>query len=93
MKHSKREYLTTEDVTNALRLRKVEVLYGFSSKEPTKYAKLEGKEDVYIVEPKIVDLETVLDEPLPEVPRDTAFTVHWLAIEGVQPSIPQNPRM
>lgn len=28
---------------------------------------------------------------MPKVPRAVSFTAHWLAIEGVQPSIPQNP--
>jgi hypothetical protein len=28
---------------------------------------------------------------LPKVPKQTSFTLHWLAVEGVQPRIPQNP--
>ena len=35
----------------------------------------------------------MLQEPLPPVPRDVTFSVHWLAIEGVQPAIPQNPSL
>ena len=29
--------------------------------------------------------------PSPRRPHDVTFTSHWLAIEGVQPEIPQNP--
>ncbi len=44
MKHSKRNKLTTEDINNALRLRNVETLYGFTtSKEPIHFIKAAGK--------------------------------------------------
>jgi hypothetical protein len=32
----------------------------------------------------------VIDAPLPKAPLDTAVLCHWLAIEGVQPAIPEN---
>ena len=38
-----------------------------------------------------MDFDTILSKPLPKIPLDVAFTAHWLAIEGVQPAIPQNP--
>lgn len=38
-----------------------------------------------------MDFEKLINAPLPKVPRDISFTAHWLAVEGVQPSIPQNP--
>ena len=31
-----------------------------------------------------------VDAPLPKVPTDVAVIPHWLAIEGVQPAIPEN---
>ena len=31
-----------------------------------------------------------MDEPLPKVPTEVAVIPHWLAIEGVQPAIPEN---
>jgi transcription initiation factor TFIID subunit 6 len=43
------------------------------------------------VEDEEVDFEKLINAPLPKVPREVSFTGHWLAVEGVQPSIPQNP--
>ena len=31
-----------------------------------------------------------VDAPLPKVPTDVAVIPHWLAIEGIQPAIPEN---
>lgn len=33
----------------------------------------------------------MIEAPLPKAPLDTALVAHWLAIEGVQPAIPENP--
>lgn len=32
----------------------------------------------------------MIETPLPKAPLDTSVAVHWLAIEGVQPAIPEN---
>lgn len=32
----------------------------------------------------------MIEAPLPKAPLDTAVVNHWLAIEGVQPAIPEN---
>ena len=32
----------------------------------------------------------MIEGPLPKAPLDTAVVCHWLAIEGVQPAIPEN---
>lgn len=33
----------------------------------------------------------MIEAPLPKAPLDAAVVAHWLAIEGVQPAIPENP--
>jgi transcription initiation factor TFIID subunit 6 len=38
-----------------------------------------------------LDLETVINQPLPASDLPCTFTAHWLAIDGVQPRIVQNP--
>lgn len=32
----------------------------------------------------------MIEAPLPRAPLDTSIVCHWLAIEGVQPVIPEN---
>jgi transcription initiation factor TFIID subunit 6 len=32
----------------------------------------------------------IIDAPLPRAPLDTSVVAHWLAVEGVQPAIPEN---
>ncbi|KAJ2828476.1 histone H4-like TAF Taf6, SAGA complex subunit [Coemansia erecta] len=92
MRHSKRTKLTVADINSALRVRNVEPIYGFETGRPIKFHKATtGLEDIYYVDDEQIDLDTLLDEPLPSVPLDIVYTAHWLAIEGVQPRIQQNP--
>lgn len=39
------------------------------------------------------DLVEYVQQPLPKAPQPLTLTSHWLAIEGVQPMIPENPPM
>ncbi|KAI9247457.1 hypothetical protein BDA99DRAFT_525956 [Phascolomyces articulosus] len=92
MRHSKRSKLGVDDINSALRLKNVEPLYGYACSDPPKFRKATvNANDVYFAEDNEVDFDTILSKPLPKIPLDVAFTAHWLAIEGVQPAIPQNP--
>ncbi|KAJ2726770.1 histone H4-like TAF Taf6, SAGA complex subunit [Coemansia sp. Benny D115] len=92
MRRSKRTKLTVADINSALRVRNVEPIYGFETGRPVKFNKAStAMEDIYYVEDEQIDLDTILEEPLPAVPLDIVYTAHWLAIEGVQPRIQQNP--
>eukprot|EP01112_Ceratiomyxa_fruticulosa_P018642 TRINITY_DN59_c0_g2_i3.p1 TRINITY_DN59_c0_g2~~TRINITY_DN59_c0_g2_i3.p1 ORF type:complete len:413 (-),score=72.38 TRINITY_DN59_c0_g2_i3:197-1435(-) len=95
MRHSKREILSTDDVNAALRLRNVETLYGYSSSspgsEPLRFRRVMGAKDLFYLQDRLIDFNELLKAPLPKVPRDISLSTHWLAIEGVQPAIPQNP--
>ncbi|KAJ1963910.1 histone H4-like TAF Taf6, SAGA complex subunit [Dipsacomyces acuminosporus] len=92
MRHSKRTKLTVADINSALRVRNVEPIYGFETGRPIKFNKATtALEDIYYVEDKQIDLDAILEEPLPSVPLEVVYTAHWLAIEGVQPKIQQNP--
>ncbi|KAK1018796.1 histone H4-like TAF Taf6, SAGA complex subunit, partial [Friedmanniomyces endolithicus] len=93
MRHGKRTTLTTQDVSQALRLLDVEPLYGYESTRPLRFgeASIGPGQPLFYVEDEEVEFEKLINAPLPKVPREMSYTAHWLAVEGVQPSIPQNP--
>ncbi|KAK4983670.1 histone H4-like TAF Taf6, SAGA complex subunit [Elasticomyces elasticus] len=93
MRKGKRVTLGTQDISHALRLLDVEPLYGYESTRPLRFgeASLGGMERLFYVEDEEVEFEKLVNSALPKVPREMSFTAHWLAVEGVQPSIPQNP--
>ncbi|KAJ1952878.1 histone H4-like TAF Taf6, SAGA complex subunit [Dispira parvispora] len=92
MRHSSRTKLTTEDIDYALRVKNVEPLYGHNSFGEVGFKRVESlAEELYIIEDEELDFEKVIKTPLPAAPRDVTYTVHWLAVEGVQPAIRQNP--
>ena len=89
-KHGRRETLSKEDLNFALRLRNCEPLYGFTSPDPPRFCRALTPGVFYLEDPEL-NLADMLAEPLPRVPVEPSFTTHWLAVNGVQPSIPQNP--
>jgi len=46
---------------------------------------------VYFVEDEEIDFDRVLKEEKLALPTGVRWTAHWLAVEGVQPLIPENP--
>ncbi|KAK9209804.1 hypothetical protein WN944_002172 [Citrus x changshan-huyou] len=90
MRHAHRTVLTANDVDSALNLRNVEPIYGFASGDSLRFKRASGLKDLYYIDDKDVELRNVIETPLPKAPLDTSVAVHWLAIEGVQPAIPEN---
>ncbi|XP_022716821.1 transcription initiation factor TFIID subunit 6-like isoform X2 [Durio zibethinus] len=90
MRHSRRTVLTADDVDSALNLRNVEPIYGFTSRDPLRFKRAAGHKDLFYIDDKDVEFKEVIEAPLPRAPLDTLVTSHWLAIEGVQPAIPEN---
>ncbi|WFD31522.1 histone H4-like TAF Taf6, SAGA complex subunit [Malassezia sp. CBS 17886] len=100
MKHAKRTQLTTMDVDSALRQKNIEPLYGFfppyttgKSRGPWfRSAPTASGAPVYTMEDEEIDFDQVLETgPRVGVGRGVGWHAHWLAIEGIQPSVPENP--
>lgn len=94
MRHSKRKLLTTNDINQALKMLNIEPLYGYDNLQPLAYKEAlvgAGGQTLYYIDDHEIEFEKLINQELPKVPRQTTFTAHWLAIEGVQPMIPQNP--
>jgi transcription initiation factor TFIID subunit 6 len=86
---SRRTKLTIDDVNYALISRNIEPLFGYDPQESLMFKSLPS--NIYYVPDEEVDLEEYLNRPLPKIPHRPSINSHWLAIEGVQPQIPQNP--
>ncbi|ONH71621.1 Transcription initiation factor TFIID subunit 6 [Pichia kudriavzevii] len=95
MRHGKRKTLTTQDIDRGMKVLNLEPLYGYDTSKPLvfKEAMIGPGQTLYYIDEDEVDFETLVNQPLPKVPRHATYTAHWLAVEGVQPAIPQNPNL
>ncbi|THH17570.1 hypothetical protein EUX98_g9102 [Antrodiella citrinella] len=97
MRHARRTTLTTSDIDHALRVLNIEPLYGHFPHNPPNFRRalpfpqLPTAGTVYFVEDEEVDFDRVLREEKVTLPKGVSWKAHWLAVEGVQPLIPENP--
>ncbi|KAH7915472.1 TATA box binding protein associated factor-domain-containing protein [Hygrophoropsis aurantiaca] len=97
MRHARRTTITTSDIDQALRVLNIEPLYGHSSNNPPAFRRalpfphLANVGPVYFVEDEEIDFDRVLREEKITLPKGVSWAAHWLAVEGVQPLIPENP--
>ena len=91
MRHGKRRDLTCTDVDNSLKVKNIEPLYGFECADyiPLRHTSGGGK-DIYYPDDQEIDLVNLVSSPLPKLPCDVILRAHWLAVEGVQPMVPEN---
>lgn len=53
---------------------------------------MQATRDLFYIEDRELEIDQIINEcRLPSAPRQVTFKCHWLAINGVQPEIPQNP--
>lgn len=89
--------MTTSDIDQALRVLNIEPLYGHAPHNPPTfrralpYPSAPAAGPVYFVEDEEIDFDRVLREEKIPLPKPANWTAHWLAVEGVQPLIPENP--
>ncbi|PWN36384.1 TAF-domain-containing protein [Meira miltonrushii] len=107
MRHGKRSQLRVADIDRALRQRNIEPIFGFhpttlgkasaSGAYPTPvgstFRRVKTQTGpIHLVADEEIDLEKVLDTtPKVALSPGVGWSAHWLAVEGVQPAIPQNP--
>ncbi|ESQ29838.1 hypothetical protein EUTSA_v10011427mg [Eutrema salsugineum] len=87
MRHARRTTLMAHDVDSALHFRNLEPTSGSKT---VRFTRAPEHRDLYFFDDKDVDLKNVIEAPIPNAPPDASITSHWLAIDGIQPSIPQN---
>lgn len=51
----------------------------------------DGLDNVFFTADKPMSFKNILEKPLPPRPLDVTIAPHWLAVNGVQPAVPQNP--
>ncbi|EPZ33902.1 transcription initiation factor TFIID subunit 6 [Rozella allomycis CSF55] len=91
MNHAKRSLLTTADVNDSLANRNYTKIYGYSSVTTSSFRPV-SVGNVFYVDDQEIDFEDLLKSQLPKLPQRKRIGSHWLAVEGVQPQLPQNPQ-
>ncbi|KAF5275651.1 hypothetical protein FQA39_LY06763 [Lamprigera yunnana] len=92
MHHARRNKLMYPDIDAALRVKNIEPQYGFHSVDslPFRFASGGGRE-LHFIEEKEVDLNEFMSNVNVKAPLEVTLRSHWLCIDGVQPTIPENP--
>jgi len=83
MRHARRTTLTTQDVSQALRVMDLEPLYGYDSTRPLRFgeASIGPGQPLFYIEDDEVDFEKLINAPLPKVPREISFTGKLLCVD------------
>lgn len=91
--HSKRKTLLTKDVDFALKALNMQPVLGFTCNNivPFRFA-TGGGHKTFQRDDKEIELADVIARlNIPKLPQEVSISSHWLAIDGAQPAIPENP--
>ena len=103
MRRGKGLTLTVEDINQALASHNLEPLYGLAGEsnlermsfhDHNNHKETEDgaeEEKSRFLGLGMVSLSDMAKAPLPKLPLAPELTMHWLAVDGVQPIIPENP--
>ena len=93
-RHTYQPHLLPEHIQSALRARNQPPVYGYRQESLHRTAPtfVNAGDDVFYQPDELLDFSAVLNATLPPAPVDVGLTLHWLAVEGVQPNVPQNPQ-
>jgi len=99
-KRSKANKLTVHDINLALHMNRSEEIYGLCGISVLKQESVVLLEsDKNQLNPSItidatkIDLSELAKQPLPKIPLAPQVSFHWLAVDGSQPKIPENPNL
>jgi len=92
MHHAKRQKLSVKDIDMSLKVRNIEPQYGFVAKDfiPFRFASGGGRE-LHFTEDKEIDLSEIASNSSVKIPLDLTLRSHWFVVEGIQPTVPENP--
>ncbi|XP_017956498.1 transcription initiation factor TFIID subunit 6 [Drosophila navojoa] len=92
MHHAKRQKLSVKDIDMSLKVRNIEPQYGFMTKDfiPFRFASGGGRE-LHFTEDKEIDLNEITANSSIKIPLDLTLRSHWFVVEGIQPTVPENP--
>jgi len=91
--HSKRRKLLTKDVDHALKVMNIPPVLGFYCNDviPFRFAAGGGHKIFYHDDKEIELADVIARVNIPKLPQEVSIESHWLAIDGIQPTIPENP--
>jgi transcription initiation factor TFIID subunit 6 len=94
----RRTKMITEDLESAMKMRHLEPIIGFrlsNGNLPFKTTTAAGTNhrDVHCIDDHELQLDQVITAPMPKIPLDVSIRTHWLAIEGKQPTVNENPEI
>ena len=96
-RRGKSSKLTVDDVNQALELYKLEPIYGLAGDQRRALSTSLSSSSSGVGgmgalgDNGVVSLVQLARAPLPKLPLLPELSLHWLAVEGVQPLIPENP--